>query len=106
MTYRVYMSNFRFDGQVLLHGLGSQGKSLNIHMHVQCIYMDHTIIGWIDSRDAPQYTGWCSEIDSLTSLDAPDVREPISLHQAVLHTVTIHHKPKNTRRRVFVHASD
>ena len=34
-------------------------------------------------------TAWCSEIGSLTSLDAPelhasiDVREPISLHQAV-----------------------
>ena len=38
------------------------------------------------------YTAWCSEIGSLTSLDAPelhassDVREPISLHQAVQHT--------------------
>ena len=36
-----------------------------------------------------QHTAWCSEIGSLTSLDAPelhsssDVREPISLHQAV-----------------------
>ena len=35
------------------------------------------------------YTAWCSEIGSLTSLDAcnsgafSDVREPISLHQAV-----------------------
>ena len=35
-----------------------------------------------------QKTAWCSEIGSLTSLDAPelhaasDVREPISLHQA------------------------
>ena len=36
-----------------------------------------------------EYTAWCSEIGSLASLDAPefyastDVREPISLHQAV-----------------------
>ena len=37
----------------------------------------------------PTCTAWCSEIGSLTSLDAcnsgasSDVREPISLHQAV-----------------------
>ena len=39
---------------------------------------------------SPDSTAWCSEIGSLTSLDAcdsgasSDVRAPISLHQAVL----------------------
>ena len=39
-------------------------------------------------------TTWCSEIGSLTSLNAlefhafSDVREPISLHQAVIHRIT------------------
>ena len=39
-----------------------------------------------DSSQPPLATVWCSEIGSLTSLDAPelsDVSEPISLHQAV-----------------------
>ena len=45
-----------------------------------------------DEETTALCTAWCSEIGSLTSLDAPelhafsDVREPISLHQAVHQT--------------------
>ena len=46
---------------------------------------------WVVRSCCPRclYTHWCSEIGSLRSLDAPelrassDVREPISLHQSV-----------------------
>ena len=44
-------------------------------------------------------TAWCSEIGSLTTLYAPefhassDVREPISLHQAVLPNLPVFSKP-------------
>ena len=51
--------------------------------------------GQIDIKDLltlfwAKHTAWCNETGSLTSLDAPeshassDVREPISLHQAIL----------------------
>ena len=51
-------------------------------MHT-CVWCMHGVLIIIE------YTAWCSEIGSLTSLDACnsgafcDVREPISLHQAV-----------------------
>ena len=47
------------------------------------------IVGYYIGAELTQYSLGCSEIGSLTSLDAPElhassnVREPISLHQAV-----------------------
>ena len=47
---------------------------------------------YTDTFNMHTCTAWCSEIGSLTSLNAPelhsssDIREPISLHQAVLPT--------------------
>ena len=57
-------------------------------------------------------TARCSEIGSLASLDAPechassDVREPISLHQAVCVCVCVCHTMKESARRMASTTND
>ena len=73
---------------------GWRGNSL-IAQPLACIFAElkkNCSIVWslrVQAMALHANTAWCSEIGSLTSLDAPelhassDVREPISLHQAV-----------------------
>ena len=59
------------------------------HLNILCLGRLHVSVSVSDSQRGGVCTAWCSEIGSLASQDAPefhipsDVREPISLHQAV-----------------------
>ena len=70
---------------------------------MHCNWTGPTLIFLARVKRNAYYTAWCSEIGPLRSLDAPelhasrDVREPISLHQAVHVMMMI---DSNDRRRI------